>query len=297
MKKKIIALFLSLVILTAIVLTGCGNSQNTITVGSKNFTEQIIMGNMLASLIEKNTNLKVVRKLNLGGTDVAFNALKSGNVDMYVEYTGTALVDILKKPVQKNPNTVYNEVKKDFKDNYKLDWLDPLGFNNTYTLAMEPSTAKKYNINTFSDLAKVSNTLSLGCTMEFTNRPDGYPGLKKAYNMNFKSVKGMDTGLRYPAIQKNNVDVIDAFLTDGMLEAFKLKVLKDDKNFFPPYYAAPLVREQTLKKHPELKSLLNKLSGQINDETMRNLNYKVDKLGEDPKTVADDFLKSKGLIK
>lgn len=296
MRKKIISAILALVIISALI-SGCGKSSGTVVIGSKNFTEQIIMGNILATLIEKNTNLKVVRKLNLGGTDVAFNALKSGDIDMYVEYTGTGLVNILKKPTQNNSDAVYNEVKKDFKEKYNLDWLEPIGFNNTYTLAISPSVEEKYHPKTISDLKKISSNLVLGSTMEFTERPDGYPGLKKTYNIKFKSVKGMDSGLRYPAIEKGDVDVIDAFSTDGMLKAYNLTVLKDDKNFFPPYYAAPLVRDDTLKKYPELKDVLNKLAGQINDETMRELNYKVDKLGEDPKTVADDFLKSKGLIK
>ncbi|MGF7430229.1 glycine betaine ABC transporter substrate-binding protein [Thermoanaerobacterium thermosaccharolyticum] len=296
MRKKIISAILALVIISALI-SGCGKSSGTVVIGSKNFTEQIIMGNILATLIEKNTNLKVVRKLNLGGTDVAFNALKSGDIDMYVEYTGTGLVNILKKPTQNNSDAVYNEVKKDFKEKYNLDWLEPIGFNNTYTLAVSPSVEEKYHPKTISDLKKISNNLVLGCTMEFTERPDGYPGLKKTYDIEFKSVKGMDSGLRYPAIEKGDVDVIDAFSTDGMLKAYNLTVLKDDKNFFPPYYAAPLVRDDTLKKYPELKDVLNKLAGQINDETMRELNYKVDKLGEDPRTVADDFLKSKGLIK
>ncbi|WP_434578105.1 glycine betaine ABC transporter substrate-binding protein [Thermoanaerobacterium thermosaccharolyticum] len=296
MRKKIISAILTLVIISALI-SGCGKSSGTVVIGSKNFTEQIIMGNMLATLVEKNTDLKVDRKLNLGGTDVAFNALKSGDIDMYVEYTGTGLVNILKKPTQNNSDAVYNEVKKDFKEKYNLDWLEPIGFNNTYTLAISPSVEEKYHPKTISDLKKISSNLVLGSTMEFTERPDGYPGLKKTYNIKFKSVKGMDSGLRYPAIEKGDVDVIDAFSTDGMLKAYNLTVLKDDKNFFPPYYAAPLVRDDTLKKYPELKDVLNKLAGQINDETMRELNYKVDKLGEDPRTVADDFLKSKGLIK
>ncbi|TCW36775.1 osmoprotectant transport system substrate-binding protein [Thermohydrogenium kirishiense] len=296
MRKKIISAILTLVIISALI-SGCGKSSGTVVIGSKNFTEQIIMGNMLATLVEKNTNLKVVRKLNLGGAYVAFNALKSGDIDMYVEYTGTGLVHILKKPTQNNADAVYNEVKKDFKEKYNLDWLEPIGFNNTYTLAVSPSVEEKYHPKTISDLKKISNNLVLGSTMDFTERPDGYPGLKKTYDIEFKSVKEMDSGLRYPAIEKGDVDVIDAFSTDGMLKAYNLTVLEDDKNFFPPYYAAPLVRDDTLKKYPELKVVLNKLAGQINDETMRELNYKVDKLGEDPRTVADDFLKSKGLIK
>ncbi|MGB9680171.1 MAG: glycine betaine ABC transporter substrate-binding protein [Thermoanaerobacteraceae bacterium] len=295
LKKNILVAFLVLFALTFII-SGC-SSKDKIVVGSKNFTEQIILGNMIATMIEKNTNIPVVRQLNLGGTDVAFKALKNGNIDVYAEYTGTGLVDILNMPTQKDPQKVYDEVKKIFKEKYNLVWLKPFGFNNTYTLAMEPAIADKYNINTFSQLAKISNKFILGCSMEFTARPDGYPGLEKAYGMHFKEVKGMDTGLRYPAIEKNNVQVIDAFSTDGLLEAFKLKTLEDDKHFFPPYYAAPLIRESTLKKYPEVEKVLNELAGQINDETMRKLNYKVDKLGDDPRKVADDFLKEKGLIK
>lgn len=297
--RKLVSIFLIAVSIT-VALSGCGinnSDKGKIVVGSKNFTEQIIIGNMIATMIEKNTGIPVERKLNLGGTDVAFKALKNGNIDVYAEYTGTGLVNILKQPSLNDPKKVYDIVKKEFEDKYNLIWLKPFGFNNTYTLAMKPSVAEKYNINTFSDLAKVSKKLILGCSMEFTARPDGYPGVKEEYNMNFKDVKGMDTGLRYPAIEKGDVDVIDAFATDGLLEAFKLKVLKDDKQFFPPYYAAPLIRQDTLNKYPEVEKALNKLAGQIDDDTMRKLNYQVDKLGKDPSKVADDFLISKGLIK
>lgn len=270
---------------------------DTIVIGSKNFNEQLILGNMLATLIEKNTDIKVERKLNLGGTSIAFDALKAGELDMYVEYTGTGLVNIMGQPSINDPDKAYDAVSDYFNKNYGITWLKPLGFNNTYTLAVRKDTAQKYKLESFSDLAKVASQLTLGCTIEFSNREDGYLGLNKMYNMNFKDVSPVDGGLRYTSLNSNKTDVIDAFSTDGLLKAFDLKVLKDDKNFFPPYYAAPIINNKTLEKHPELKDLINKLAGKLDDEKMRELNYKVDKLNENPATVANDFLIENGLIK
>lgn len=270
--------------------------QKVITIGSKNFNEQLILGNMLATLIQKNTDIKVERKLNLGCTSIAFNALKAGQIDMYVEYTGTGLVDIMKQKSISDPDKTYDTVKEYFNKNYGLTWLKPLGFNNTYTLAVTKELAGKYKLETFSDLAKLSNQLTLGCTIEFSNRQDGYLGLKDVYKIDFKDMKAVDGGLRYTALKNGSSDVIDAFSTDGLLEAFDLKVLKDDKNFFPPYYAVPLIKNDTLKKYPELDPIINKLTGIINDEVMRGLNYKVDKLGMQPSKVAEEFLKEKGII-
>lgn len=270
----------------------------SIVVGSKNYTEQLIVGNMLASLIEGNTDLKVKRTgLNLGGSSVAWEALKSGNIDMYVEYTGTGLVNIMQQKAINDENKAYNIVKEHFNEKYDIQWLDPLGFNNTYVLAVRKDTAEKYNLKKVSDLKGIEDKLTFGPTMEFTDREDGYLGIKKLYNIQFKDIKPVDGGLRYTAIDSKESDIIDAFSTDGLLKAYNLVTLEDDKGSFPPYYAAPIVRNDVLEKHPELKDVINKLSGQINDETMRDLNYKVDKLGQDPEKVADDFLKEKGLIK
>nr|WP_243122265.1 glycine betaine ABC transporter substrate-binding protein [Clostridium thermarum] len=286
----------------ALIITGTTaysiiKKEETLKIGSKNFNEQLILGHMLAELIEDNTDIKVVRKLNLGGTNVAFNALKSGELDLYVEYTGTGLVNILQEPADTDPNRVYHTVKQKFHELYNLKWLQPIGFNNTYTLAVKPELVQKYNVKTFSDLAKVSQELTLASNMEFVNREDGYLGLKSTYNMNFGDVKAVDGGLRYTSLNSNEADVIDAFSTDGLLEAFNLVVLEDDKEFFSPYYAAPLVRQETLEKYPELEEVLNKLAGVIDDEAMRKLNYKVDKLNEDPEKVAENFLKEKNLIR
>ncbi|WP_244835037.1 glycine betaine ABC transporter substrate-binding protein [Clostridium sp. BJN0001] len=293
--KPILAVILAILVATVGVVSYKEFTKKTIVVGSKNFNEQLILGNMLSSLIEKNTDYKVDRKLNLGGGSVVFNALKSGSIDLYVEYTGTGLVNIMGEEPLKDEEKVYNIVRDYFIDNYQLEWLKPLGFNNTYVLAMTKDLANKYNINTISDLKKVDSELNLGCTMEFANRVDGYPGLKEVYGVNFNEVKGLDGGLRYSSLDKNQTQITDAFATDGLIKKFDLKLLEDDKNFFPPYYAAPLVRQETLEKYPELKPLLLKLEGTITDDVMRELNYRADE-GEDPKAIAEEFLKSKGLI-
>ena len=297
--KRFLLSFGCLILVIAGVVTFYSNAEakDKIVIGSKNFSEQLILGNMLADLIEDKTNLDVERKLNLGGTQVAFSALKNGNIDMYVDYTGTGLVDILKKNPDSNPDRVYQTVQKDFNQKYGIELLKPLGFNNTYALAVRQDTAKQYGLNTLSDLAKVSNQLILGPTIEFPNRKDGLLGLSKAYQMQFKDVKAVDGGLRYSALNNQKSDVIDAFSTDGLLEAFKLKVLKDDKHFFPPYYAVPMIKEKTLKDHPELKKVINSLAGKLTDDKMRELNYKVDSLKQSPAKVAKEFLKNEGLIK
>ncbi|ADL08901.1 glycine betaine ABC transporter substrate-binding protein [Thermosediminibacter oceani] len=277
-----------------------GASGDTIVVGSKNFTEQIIVGNMVADLIEAHTDLKVVRKMNLGGTSVCFEALKRGGanngIDVYVEYTGTGLVNILGMEAITDPDKAYETVAKEFKDRWNIVWLEPLGFNNTFTLAVKEDFAREHKIETFSDLEKISDQLVLGGTMEFMERPDGYPGLKEKYGFKFKETKSMDIGLRYTAIANDEVQVIDAFATDGLLVRHNLKILQDDKHFFPPYYAAPVIRQDVLEKYPQLKDILNQLASQISDEEMQKLNYLVDGEGKEAAEVAKEFLKEKGLI-
>ncbi|MBU3181290.1 ABC transporter permease/substrate-binding protein [Clostridium psychrophilum] len=294
--KKIIASCLAVIL----IITGVymyTKKTDTIVVGCYNSSEQIILGDMLASLIEKNTNLKVETKLNLGGSGLAYSALKSGEIDMYPEYTGMSLVGIMKKAPINDPAKAYKTVSDYYIKNYGITWLKPYGFNDTYTMSVRQDTAKKYNLETISDLAKVSGKLKLAATLEFCNRPDGYPGIMKAYNLKFKSFSSIDGGLRYTAIGNKKVDVIDAFMTEGLLKSYKLKILKDDKHFFPNYDCVPIVSSKTLKKHPELKPLINKLGGKITSQQMVELNYKVDKLGQEPATVADDFLRQNKLIK
>ncbi|MFL0166679.1 glycine betaine ABC transporter substrate-binding protein [Candidatus Clostridium helianthi] len=272
------------------------SNKKVITIGSKDFTEQEILGNILSELIERKTDISVNRKFALGGTQVIFSAMQNGDVDMSVDYTGTAYGDELKyKPIS-DVEEVYNTVKKDFKDKYNIEVLKQMGFNNTYTLAVTKETAKKYNLKTISDLSKVSNDITATTTLEFLNREDGLVGLAKKYNLNLKNTVGIDGSPRYAALMNKESDVIDAFSTDGLLKKYDLSVLKDDKNFFPPYYAVPVVRAETLKKYPEIQPLVEEVGDLLNNDVMGELNYEVDELKKDPKDVAVEFLQKNGLI-
>lgn len=297
-KKIISVLVMALIVMLLIVKNiDFNKSDKTIVIGSKNFTEQLILANMLEQLIEDKTDINVETSLNLGGTQIAFNALKSGSIDLYVEYTGTAYVNLLNiNDGNTNPEDVYNTVNEIFKNEYGLQFLDSLGFNNTYAIATTKEIAEQYNLKKISDLQSIAGELLAGPTIEFANREDGLLGLNKAYNIGFKSTKPVDGGLRYTALINGELDLIDAFTTDGLVDKFNLTILEDDKNFFPPYYAAPLIRMDTLKEYPEIEEVLNLLSGTMSDEIMRKLNYEVDVNGRDPKEVAKEYLVSEGLI-
>lgn len=294
--KPLIVIGTLFAILLAVSIYAFTREDDTIVVGSKNFTEQLILGNMVADLIEDKTDLEVKRQLNLGGTQVAFNALRTGEIDTYVEYTGTLSVDVLKQEVENDPDVVYEQVKSQVNERFDIRTLDPIGFNNTYAIAVKQEDVDKYNLETISDLAAVSNELIFGPTIEFSNREDGYLGLKEAYPFDFQDVKPVDGGLRYTALMSNESNAIDSFSTDGLLRRFELVVLEDDQQFFPPYYAVPIVSEETLLKHPELENVLNLLSGKITDEKMQELNYLADVEKQRPEKVARDFLVSEGLI-
>jgi len=280
--------------------------EQTVTIGGKQFTEQEIIGELMAALIESNSEIKVQRRLNLGGTMICFNALKAGDLDLYAEYTGTGLVNILKREAIADPEETYGVVKEAFKQQFDLVWLKPFGFNNTYTLTMRKDDAEKLNIRTTSDLANFVNRAELqdeperlkaGFDAEFLTRPDGYLGLKKEYGFEFASQpRQMDPGLMYRAVADGAVDVIDGFATDGRIPAYDLQVLEDDKGFFPPYYAAPLVRAETLERFPQLEQVLNSLAGKLRDDVMQQLNYQVDEEGRKAADVAREFLVSEGLI-
>jgi len=292
---------IGLAALSMTVLGGCSvltgsSSPDHITVVGKNFSEQDIMAYLVGTMLEKNTDLSVDIKPFLGGTDVCFNAVKSGSADVYVEYTGTGLVNILGQEVKTEPQEVYDIVKKEFASQYQLEWLEPIGFNNTYAIAVSQETAQKYNLQKVSDLKEHADELVFGTEQEFLERPDGLKGMEQVYGLKFKDVKAMDAGLKYKAISEGEVDVIDAFTTDGQLIKHKLVLLEDDQKFFPPYYAAPVVRSETLKAHPEIAEVLNKLAGKINDEQMAQLNAKVDVEKQSARQVAEDWLKAQGLI-
>ncbi|HLO01590.1 MAG TPA: glycine betaine ABC transporter substrate-binding protein [Symbiobacteriaceae bacterium] len=298
---RLMALALSCV--TALgILAGCSGSAakaGSITIGSKDFTESIVLGELVAQYVEKNSDIKVTRKLNLGGTTVNFDGIKKGDLDLYVEYDGTGYGVHLKHtdPIT-NPDAIYDQVKKEFEEKYKLTFTKPFGFNNTYALAMPKTVAEQYGIKTYSDLAKHSDKLVFATTNEFMGREaDGFEPLAKTYGYHFKDVKKMQTGLRYKAIEQNEAQVMDAYATDGKLAEFGMVLLQDDKKFFPPYNGAPLVRMETLEKNPGLKDLLDKLGGQIKDGEMQQLNYRVEVKAEPVEKVVEEFLKSKGLVK
>jgi osmoprotectant transport system permease protein len=285
-------------LLAGIVAKGSPFGSDSIVVGGKNFTEQDILTHMMASLIEAKTDLRVVRKPFLGGSQVTHNALINGDIDIYPEYTGTGWTSVLKEqPIGGGPEETYRRVKAAYEQNFNVTWLQPIGFNNTYTLAMKRERAEQEGIETFTDLARKSPNFVLGATHEFLERPDGYRGLQQAYGMKFKEEKGLDPGLTYSAVKEGTTDANDAFSTDGRIEAFNLKVLKDDKQYFPPYFAVPVIRMDTLKAHPELEEVLNLLAGKIDDHAMSVLNGKVDLEGQQARAVAEQWLRDAGLIK
>lgn len=265
-------------------------SGDVIRVGSKDFTEQEILCYMTSHAIENNTDINVEEECNLGGAQVVFSALTNNNIDLYIDYAGTDYTDILKHKPISDVDKVYKTIKEEMKEKYNVEVLNQMAFNNTYALAVTKETAEKYNLKTISDLTRVANDFIIAPTLEFINREDGLPGLEKEYGLNFKDTIGIDGSPRYTALQNNNAQVIDAFTTDVLLKKFNLTVLEDDKNFFPPYYAIPLVRSDTLKEYPEIEKILNALGPYLTDEVMQDLNYQVDELGKSPEKVATDFL-------
>jgi glycine betaine/choline ABC-type transport system substrate-binding protein len=295
MKRKGTILVM-LIVCVAFLSAFSQEARGQIVVGSKGFTEQVILGNMVSLLME-NAGLKVDRKIGLGGTVICHEAIVRGDINVYVEYTGTGLTAILKRPVVKDPEEVYQIVKKDYEEKFKLTWLKPWGFNNTYCIVMRKGDAERLKVKKVSDLKPYAKDLIFGGTIEFLARPDGVPGLVKHYDLKFKDQKGMDPGLVYKAIAENQVDVISGFATDGRIPAFNLVVLEDDLRFFPPYFAAPVVRMELLSKSPQVADVLNRVAGKISDITMASLNYTVDGKKQEAEAVARDFLKNQGLIK
>jgi osmoprotectant transport system substrate-binding protein len=287
-------------LLTVIACNSGGNSGgNTaaVRVGSKDFTEEFILGEMYALVLE-NHGMKVERKLNLGGTPVAQAGLVNGQIDLYPEYTGTALLTVLKLPVNSDRKQVFDTVSKNYKDKYNLVWLDPAPMNNTQALAMTQAGAQKYGIKTISDMVAKGNQLTMVSTPEFQEREDGLPGIKKVYgNFSFKKLTPVDAGLRYEALTKGEADVVEAFGTDGQISADHLVVLEDDKKLFPPYQVAPVVRQAALDQNPQIRDALNALSPKLTDDVMRRLNYEVDGKHREPAEVAKEFLTQVGLVK
>ncbi len=297
--QKMVLSFTAIALILALVVTGVLGrkvNQRTITIGSKNFTEQNVLAHMISELIEEKTDISVNRKINLGGTQVCFTALKSGDIDLYVDYSGTAYSDTLNYTPISDMEKVYKTVEKDFKNKFDIKVLNQMNFNNTYVLAVKQETAKQYNLTTISDLKNIALNLKVGTTLEFLNREDGLLGLVKHYKFDFKDSIGLDGSPRYVALMNNETDVVDAFSTDGLLKKFELVALEDDKQFFPPYYAIPLIRQEVLDQYPEIETIVEELGEKLSDEVMIELNYRVDELEMEPSNVARDFLIESGLI-
>ncbi|WP_319402025.1 glycine betaine ABC transporter substrate-binding protein [uncultured Anaeromusa sp.] len=297
MKMKTQSIVFMLLVML-MVTAGCAKTEMKVTVASKPHTEQYILAEIISQLIENKTDIKVERKMGIGGgTSNIHPAMLNGDIDIYPEYTGTAWLFVLKEDQGKTKELMYDALKKAYSEKFHIKWLGRYGFNNTYTLALPEKIAVDNNINTFSELANASSQYVLGAEYDFFEREDGYKGLSKMYGFNFKNTKEIDIGLKYVAIASKKVDVINAFSTDGLLLKEKLRVLKDDRNYFPTYEAATLIREETLKKYPELDKLLGQLTGKISDEKMIKMNYAVEIEKKDPSLVAKEFLREEGMIK
>ena len=274
-----------------------GRDQSTVRIASKNFTEQLILAEIMAQLIEAKTQLNVVRNFNLGTTDICHRALLNNQIDIYPEYTGTAYLVVLHHSYhQADTKIIYDVVKHDYAKQFNLVWMPTFGFNNTQALAVREEPDGQQQINRISDLVSVSDQLTIGAPAEFIQRPDALPGLIKTYHVRFKSIKQFQPALLYEAIDHHHVDVIMAFSTDGKLLQYHLRLLEDDKHLFPPYDAAPVVRADILQKHPELVPLLQSLSGKIDGKKMQEMNYEVDVQKRTPAEVARAFLLHANLV-
>ena len=279
--------------------------QSEITVGSKFFTEQVILAELLAQHMEAKTGIPVIRKTNLGGTLLVHKALLAGELDLYVEYTGTALTAVLNEPArfstgaapQDDPaKAVYNRVKELYDERFHLEVTEPLGFENTFALVIRGDDSEKLHLRTISDLASVAGKWRAGVGYEFLERPDGFPGLRARYGLHFaEAPKVMDLGLIYRALVDHQVDVVAGNSTDGLIDALGLVALVDDRHYFPPYDAVPIVREATLARFPQLRAALADLGGKLSASDIRRLNYAVDAQHQDAAAVVRQFRASKGL--
>lgn len=288
-----------LMVLTLSLVIACAGGDTggqTIRVGSKDFTEQLILGEIYALVLE-DAGFAVERKLNLGGTPVAQAALESGEIDLYPEYTGTGLLTVLKEPANSDPQAVYETVANQYKEQFDLVWLEPAPMNNTQALAMTQEKSAELGITTISDFASQADTLTLIGPPEFEVREDGLPGLKAAYgDFQIQTYKPVEPGLRYQGLVEGEADVAVAFGTDGEISAFDLVVLEDDQQLFPPYQVAPVVRQAVLTANPEVATILDEVSPVITNEVMQGLNYRVSGQGEEPADVARSFLEEYGLL-
>lgn len=286
----------SLLIFCACLLS-CRPPHSGIVIGSKNFTEQVVLGELLAQQIERHTGMHVERRFYLAGTYIAHQALLEGRIDGYVEYTGTALTAILKEQPTGDSAEVFNRVKSEYQSRFHLLVFPSLGFNNTFALVVRPEDAARFHLSTISDLA-FHPDIRIGVGYEFLERPDGYKGLAKTYGLHFtKAPRVMDLGLLYRALKEKEIDVAVGSNTDAQIEAMHLVVLRDDRHYFPPYDAVPIIRPELINRDPRIGPALAALAGVVNIEDMRRMNYQVDVQHEDVSAVVSSFLDRVGRIK
>ena len=288
-------LFAAAALVAAACMACAAQAQQPVRVGSKNFTEQFVLAELYAQALEA-AGVKVEKKLNLGGTLIAHKALEERQIDLYPEYTGTILLAVLKEEAMTDPKAVYEKVKDAYAKK-GLVLLNQAPVNNTYVMVVRPDTAQKYRLQTLSDLAKVAKELKLGAGPEFRDRKDGIPGLKAKYGMDFKEDLQLAIGLRYQALKNDQVQIVNGYATDGMISAMKLTRLKDDQNLWPPYYVVPVVRKDALDANPKIADVLNRVDALLDEAAVAEMNYQVDGEKLEPKDVARDFLKAKGVVK
>ena len=302
-KLSIKKILIFLILITFACLFGSISSFNNtkkdkLIISGKLGSEPEILINMYKILIEENSKLGVELKPGLGKTSFVFNALKNGDIDIYPEFSGTAVFTFLNEtPVNNNAEDVFNQAQKGMETKFKMVMLKPMKYNNTYAIAVSKKFADENNLKTISDLVRVKDKIKAGFTREFNDREDGYPGLKKLYQFEIPNIKEFEPKLRYIAVQSGDINLVDAYSTDPELAQYNMVILKDDKHLFPPYQGSPMMREETLKKYPKLKKILEKLSGKISDEEMSTMNYRVSVKGEKAEDVAREYLRNAGIIK
>jgi osmoprotectant transport system substrate-binding protein len=289
----------AILLIVAFLLSSCAPSHsNRVVIGSKNFTESLMLGELLAQLIESRTHLKVERRFYLAGTYICQQAMLAGRIDLYPEYTGTALTAILKQKVSGDKEQVYRQVKREYESRFKFTLSPPFGFNDTFAMEIRGEDARRSNLKTISQSAQYTPHWQAGFGYEFNERPDGYPGLAAVYGLHFAAPpRIMDLGLLAPALKDHQIDMAAGNATDGLIPAFDLFVLEDDLHYFPPYEAVAVIREQTLQEHPEVADAVAALKDKISDQEMQKMNYALDGQHRDATDVAREFLRSKGLVR